>query len=147
MSGIKRGGPKGNGRYSSGGASRAEIKEHPSPKQIIKRVAEELGGVNRLLAWARRSKRNEDFFWCNIYTKLLKLPPDPSDQKLTEPLSKDATEVLIAKLRGIIDARDAQWVAEVERARAAALSGADYDGPSIRDQTVWAPAYPDPKRS
>jgi hypothetical protein len=43
MSGIKRGWPKGNGRYSSGGASRAEIKEHLTLDEIIGMA---LGGVD-----------------------------------------------------------------------------------------------------
>ena len=87
MSGIKRGWPKGNGRYSSGGASRAEIKEHLTLDEIIGLVFEARGGVDGMADWVRQSERNESLFYSKIFPKLLELEPDPKDKKLNDPYS------------------------------------------------------------
>ena len=44
-----------------------------SVKQAIEAAAEGLGGVDRLIAWAKEEPANERIFWGNIYPKLLPL--------------------------------------------------------------------------
>jgi hypothetical protein len=42
-------------------------------KEVIAQAATELGGANRLLAWAKEDPANERAFWASIYPKLLPL--------------------------------------------------------------------------
>ena len=42
-------------------------------KEAIALAAEKLGGVDRLVAWAREDELNERAFWASIYPKLLPL--------------------------------------------------------------------------
>jgi hypothetical protein len=42
-------------------------------KDAIAQAAEELGGVDRLVAWTREDPANERVFWGTIYPKLLPL--------------------------------------------------------------------------
>lgn len=40
-------------------------------KQVFEQVAVELGGVQRMVAWAKEDAANERIFWGTIYPKLL----------------------------------------------------------------------------
>jgi hypothetical protein len=40
-------------------------------KEAIALAAEELGGVERLVAWARSDEKNEAVFWSSIYPRLI----------------------------------------------------------------------------
>lgn len=40
-------------------------------KDAIAEAAEKLGGVNRLVAWAKEDPLNERAFWATIYPKLI----------------------------------------------------------------------------
>ena len=42
-------------------------------KDAIAEAAEKLGGVNRLVSWAKEDTQNEKAFWSQIYPKLLPL--------------------------------------------------------------------------
>lgn len=42
-------------------------------KDIIAEAADRLGGVNRLIVWAKEDALNERAFWSSIYPKLLPL--------------------------------------------------------------------------
>ncbi len=42
-------------------------------KEVISQAATELGGAERLLAWAKEAPENEKAFWATIYPKLLPL--------------------------------------------------------------------------
>lgn len=42
-------------------------------KEVIATAADRLGGVDRLVAWAREDEKNEAAFWTSIYPKLLPL--------------------------------------------------------------------------
>ena len=42
-------------------------------KDAIAQAAQELGGANRIVAWAREDPLNERAFWSTIYPKLLPL--------------------------------------------------------------------------
>lgn len=47
-------------------------------KDAIAKAADRLGGVNRLVEWAKSEPQNERVFWGQIYTKLLPLQLDHS---------------------------------------------------------------------
>lgn len=42
-------------------------------KAVIEKAAEELGGADRLVKWAKEAPENERAFWATIYPKLLPL--------------------------------------------------------------------------
>jgi hypothetical protein len=42
-------------------------------KEVIARAANELGGIDWLVAWAKEDPQNERAFWTSMYTKLLPL--------------------------------------------------------------------------
>ena len=42
-------------------------------KDAIAEAAEQLGGVSRLVSWAKEDSKNEHAFWASIYPKLLPL--------------------------------------------------------------------------
>ena len=56
-------------------------------KDAIAKAAEALGGVDRLVAWAKEDPSNEKVFWGTIYPKLLPLQvtgdPDSPIQTVT----------------------------------------------------------------
>jgi uncharacterized protein (DUF2126 family) len=58
-------------------------------KEVIAQAAEELGGVDRLVAWAKEDPANEKAFWSTVYPKLL---------PLTVSGDKDAPVVVAFKL-------------------------------------------------
>ena len=58
-------------------------------KDVIAQAAAELGGADRLLAWAKEAPENERAFWATIYPKLLPLtvagdPENPVGVRLIE---------------------------------------------------------------
>jgi hypothetical protein len=55
-------------------------------KEAIATAAERLGGVDRLVAWAKEDEANEKSFWSTIYPKLLPLQVagDPNNPIVTE---------------------------------------------------------------
>jgi len=59
---------KGRGRPKG-----VKNKTTQAAKDAIALAAEELGGAERLVAWARESEKNEYAFWSTIYPKLLPL--------------------------------------------------------------------------
>lgn len=62
-------------------------------KDAIALAAEELGGSDRLVAWAREDAKNEHAFWATIYPKLLPLQVNgPGDQG--EHLHKIVREIV-----------------------------------------------------
>jgi hypothetical protein len=56
-------------------------------KEVIAEAAAELGGADRLIAWAKEDPANERAFWATIYPKLLPLTiggdPDGEPLKVT----------------------------------------------------------------
>ena len=53
-------------------------------KDVIAKAAEELGGVDRLVAWAQEDPANERAFWATIYPKLIPLQVS-ADVEVTFP--------------------------------------------------------------
>ena len=68
MSNKITGGKPGPGR-PKGSAN----KTTKAAKDAIAEAAEKLGGVNRLVTWAKEDPLNERAFWATIYPKLLPL--------------------------------------------------------------------------
>ena len=65
---FKPGEPKRGGRTKG-----TPNKIGASAKAVIAEAAERLGGVNRLVEWAKEAPENERAFWATIYPKLLPL--------------------------------------------------------------------------
>lgn len=57
-----RGRPKGS-----------QNKTTKAAKEAIAEAAEQLGGTNRIVAWAKEDAKNEHAFWSSIYPRLLPL--------------------------------------------------------------------------
>ena len=68
MRGRKPGTPKTGGRLKG-----TPNKVTALAKDAIAVAAERLGGIDRLVEWARADPANERVFWGTIYTKLLPL--------------------------------------------------------------------------
>lgn len=51
----------------------SQNKLQKAAKEAIAEAAEKLGGVNRLVEWAKEDKLNERVFWGQVYPKLLPL--------------------------------------------------------------------------
>lgn len=64
---------KGKSGNPSGRPKGAENKTTKEAKEVIAQAATELGGADRLLAWAKEAPENEKAFWSTIYPKLLPL--------------------------------------------------------------------------
>lgn len=64
------------GRLPTAGLGRGKGTQNrvtKSVKEAIELAAEGLGGVDRLIAWAKEDAANERVFWGQIYPKLLPL--------------------------------------------------------------------------
>lgn len=65
--------PNENLRRGGGRPKGSPNKVTASAKAVIEKAATELGGADRLLAWAQEAPENERAFWATIYPKLLPL--------------------------------------------------------------------------
>jgi hypothetical protein len=68
--------PKIGGNTGNAGKGRpkgAVNKTTQIAKDAIAQAAEKLGGVDRLVVWAKEDSKNEAAFWTTIYPKLLPL--------------------------------------------------------------------------
>ena len=61
------------GRKTGGRKKGSVNKTTAAAKDAIAIAAEELGGAERLVAWAKEDAQNERLFWGTIYPKLLPL--------------------------------------------------------------------------
>lgn len=62
---------KGRGRPAG-----AQNKVSKEAKQAIAEAAEALGGVDRLVDWAKEAPENEKAFWTTVYPKLIAVTVD-----------------------------------------------------------------------
>lgn len=62
---------KNTGNAGKGRPKGSKNKTTAIAKEAISLAAEGLGGVDRLIAWAKEDERNERVFWSQMYTKLL----------------------------------------------------------------------------
>jgi len=85
---------KGQSGNPAGKPVGAVSKVGKAAKEVIAQAAAELGGADRLLAWAKEDPANERAFWATIYPKLipLTLAGDPD-----APLSVAVLERRIVK--------------------------------------------------
>lgn len=70
----KHTGRTATGQFSAGNAGKpkgAAAKTTKSAKEAIALAAEGLGGVDRLVEWAKEDPINERAFWGSIYPKLI----------------------------------------------------------------------------
>lgn len=58
-------------RRGRGRPAGSQNKTTRAAKDAIAEAAEKLGGVNRLVDWAKEAPENEKAFWSTIYPKLL----------------------------------------------------------------------------
>lgn len=63
----------GKGKPGPGRPKGALNKTTLVAKEAIATAAEQLGGTERLVAWAQENSKNEHAFWSSIYPKLLPL--------------------------------------------------------------------------
>jgi hypothetical protein len=69
-------------KKGQGGRPRGAVnKTTTAAKEAISVAAENLGGVKRLVAWAKEDPLNERVFWGTIYPKLLPLQVGDGDIK------------------------------------------------------------------
>ncbi|MXO72880.1 hypothetical protein [Alteraurantiacibacter buctensis] len=61
------------GKPGPGRPKGSQNKTTKAAKEAIAEAAEQLGGTNRLVAWAKEDAKNEHAFWSSIYPKLLPL--------------------------------------------------------------------------
>lgn len=60
-------------RKGAGRPKGSQNKVTKAAKEAIAEAAEKLGGVDRLVSWAKEDPLNERAFWSTIYPKLLPL--------------------------------------------------------------------------
>ena len=60
-------------RRGAGRPKGSPNKVSAAAKDVIAQAASELGGVDRLVAWAKEDEKHESAFWATIYPKLLPL--------------------------------------------------------------------------
>ena len=65
-------------------------------KEVIAQAAADLGGAERLVAWAKEAPENEKAFWSTIYPKLI---PVQISGDQDNPL-KTVTEITLKPLEG-----------------------------------------------
>lgn len=58
-------------QMGKGRAKGSKNKVSTEAKQVIAQAAAELGGVDRLVAWAKEDPENEAKFWTTIYPRLI----------------------------------------------------------------------------
>lgn len=99
------GAPKGHPRYGGGRAKGQLNKLTVTVKKTLEQVAEELGGVARIVEWVREDPENEKVFWSSMYTKLLPLQVIGDKDNPLEVLSR--IEIVLIKAEeksNVIDA-------------------------------------------
>jgi hypothetical protein len=74
-------------------------------KDVIATAAEKLGGIKRIVEWAKEDKANERLFWASIYPKLLPFtvagdPNSPVEMVRIERVIVDARERLAHLISG-----------------------------------------------
>lgn len=80
------------GQKTGGRQKGTPNKTTQTAKDAIAKAAEELGGADRLVAWAKEDQANERVFWGTIYPKLLPLqvngPGDNGEHKLVVEIAR-----------------------------------------------------------
>ena len=74
--------PKNTTKFGKGNPGKpkgAVNKTTMAAKEAIALAAERLGGVDRLVAWAKEDPQNEKAFWSSVYPKLLPLQVSGED--------------------------------------------------------------------
>lgn len=86
----------------TGGRQKGSLnKTTKAVKDVIAEAADTLGGVDRLVSWAREDVLNERAFWSTIYPKLLPLQMDANLTHEVGNSIKSLMEQLNGRTRGI----------------------------------------------
>ena len=88
--------PKNRGNAGKGRRKGVRNKTTMAAKQAISLAFEGLGGVEGLIAWAKKDEQNERIFFANIYPKLLPLKVD-GEVEMGRKLRKVAVRWLARK--------------------------------------------------
>ena len=88
--------PKNRGNAGKGRRKGVRNKTTMAAKQAIALAFEGLGGVEGLIAWAKKDEQNERIFFANIYPKLLPLKVD-GEVEMGRKLRKVAVRWLARK--------------------------------------------------
>jgi hypothetical protein len=90
---------KGQPRPANAGRQKgSQNKSTTIAKEAIAQVAERLGGVDRMVMWAKSDPENESAFWKTIYPRLLPLQLAGDDKKPV--FTKMVIEVVRPKVPG-----------------------------------------------
>lgn len=75
-----------NGRKTGGRSKGTPNKTTQAAKDAIAQAATDLGGADRLVAWAKEDAKNEHTFWGSIYPKLIpiQVSGDPDNPLIHE---------------------------------------------------------------
>lgn len=79
-----------NGTKTGGRVAGSHNKASLHAKDVIAAAAARLGGIDRIVAWAKESTENERDFWTKIYTKLIAIQI-VSDNSITVQLQQLTT--------------------------------------------------------
>lgn len=83
---------KAAGNRGKGRPKGATNRTTRAAKEAIAFAAEEMGGAERLVEWAKSDPENEKVFWSSIYTKLLPYQVE-GNVGLTVTLESDADKL------------------------------------------------------
>jgi hypothetical protein len=88
---------KNKGNAGRGRPRRSLNKTTVAAKNVIAEVAEEVGGVKRMVAWVLKDEKNETIFWTQIYPKLLPLQTKADDEDRHFPITRIETVIVSPK--------------------------------------------------
>lgn len=90
--------PKNTGKFGKGNPGKpkgATNKTTLAAKEMIAQAAEQLGGLDQLVAWVRKSEKNEYAFWSGVYPKLLPLQvngPGPNGEHVFSRIVREVVD-------------------------------------------------------
>ena len=85
-------------RRGAGRPKGSQNKVNKAAKEAIAEAAEKLGGVDRLVNWAKEAPENERAFWATIYPKLIPVQLSGEvDVNVTTKQQRDAAVAAAAR--------------------------------------------------
>ena len=98
--------PASLGNLTGGSRKGVPNKVTAAAKTVIAEAAEKLGGVERLVDWAKEDPENESKFWATIYPKLIPVQVTGEDGApiKTEQVKNDA-DAFASRIAGLVAGR------------------------------------------
>jgi hypothetical protein len=90
--------PINTGRFGKGNPGKpkgATNKTTLAAKEMIAQAADKLGGLDRLVSWAKEDAKNESAFWAGMYPKLLPLQvsgPGPNGEHVFQRIVREVID-------------------------------------------------------